>query len=448
MLKTFLKETDLPSNHPSRQTVYEFLRKYPGQIPSKELDLIHNLLRKAYRLDRPEKPLVDPFETLIPEKGWFRDYFELTRGAEPPSAFHFAASLTVLGAALERQVYVDKGFYKVYPNIAMVIIAPTGRCRKTSATNFALKFAREVGVNVLSDRLTPEAVAEGLQGRDPAAGIIYAPELAVFLGKQKYLDGMVPLLTSLFDAPDTWNSRTIGRGELTLADVALSFLGASTLEWFVESLPREAFSGGFMSRLLFCVQHDTPRRAALPQRYEGHEWEQVRETLQRIRDDMCGEVMFGPKAKDWYVTWYDKHHGSKVIDDKFAGYHERKPDHLLRIAMLLHIATYETLRIDTADLELALRILDWWEQFLPSLFDTVATTAQGADIQKILDLLRQAGGTCGHSLLMRRMQHRMNARTFREAVLTLIDSGSITEERDNERGHYYRILEGATPWKD
>ncbi|MHA1632702.1 MAG: hypothetical protein ACTSXC_07865, partial [Candidatus Freyarchaeota archaeon] len=245
----------------------DFLEHFPRELPPERQRDLRVLLRKAFQEEKPEK--TEPFEPLIPKTGWLREYYEYTLGSEPPAVFHFMSALTVLGASLERNVYFDKGFYRVYPNVATVLIAPTGKCRKTSATNIALGLARAVGVNVLSERITPEALVTGLSGREEATGLVYAPELAVFLGRQKYLEGMVPLLTTLFDCPDTWVSKTIGRGETPLAHVALSFLGASTLEWFLEALPREAFSGGFMARLLFVVQEETDREFALPKRASG-----------------------------------------------------------------------------------------------------------------------------------------------------------------------------------
>jgi len=442
-LRHLLKPGNIRPTPEALAQVRAFLEKFPRELTEEESREFRLLIKKAFGLHDPkdvEGP-TEPFEELIPARGWLRKYYEYTLGSEPPAVFHFMCALTVLGASLERGVYFDKGFYRVYPNMATVLIAPTGRCRKTSATNIALSLARAVEVNVLSERITPEALVTGLGGRDTSTGLVYAPELAVFLGRSKYLEGMVPLLTSLFDCPDTWKSTTIGRGASKLDQVALSLLGASTLEWFIEALPREAFSGGFMARLLFVVQEDTDREFAIPEKGLGHLWERLREQLEVIRG-LRGEVVMHPDARKWYLSWYSKHHKSPIVDEKFAGYHERKPDHLLRIAYLLRVAETKTLTLHQSDLEHALHILDWMEASLPRVFAGVAATPVGAAHQRILGQLRKAGGKLSHSTLLRKNQHAMNARAFYEAITTLIESESVRRIKTATE-HSYELIEGG-----
>jgi hypothetical protein len=281
----------------------------------------------------------------------------------------------------------------------------------------------------------------GLGGKDEALGLMYAPELAVFLGRQKYLEGMVPLLTSLFDAPEVWSSTTIGRGELSLKHVALCMLGASTMEWFVEALPREAFSGGFMSRILFIVQEETDRVHAIPKRPEGHLFEALRERLAALRQ-LKGEVTLSPEALKWYTDWYKVHHHTPLVDSKMAGYHERKPDHLLRLSYIIRISIDEGLILLPSDLERGLAILDWLELQLPKAFAEASSSPQGSLHQRILHMIDEMGGQVSHSILLRRHQHLVNARSFREAIETLKESACIEEVR-NAREHYYIILPGG-----
>lgn len=442
LFKNFLRTLDQPADSPLLKDAREFIAGFPRKLEPTEEHEINALVRRAFNLPdetAPERPK-EPFEEHIPKDGWLREYYEFTLKSEPPAVFHFMSSLTTLAAALERRVFFDKGVYKVFPNLATVLIAPTGKCRKTSATNIALRLAREADVNVLSERITPEALVQGLSGRETATGLLYAPELAVFLGRQRYLEGMVPLLTALFDSPDIWSSKTIGRGEAVLSQVSLCFLGASTMEWFVEALPKEAFSGGFMARILFVVQEETSREFALPEAGAGHLWERLRERLQDIKE-LQGEVHFARPAQDWYVSWYSTHRKALVLDEKFAGYFERKPDHLLRIAFLLRISETQSLKLEITDLERALRILNWLEGHLPLVFETVAETAVGAIHQRIIKQLRQAGGRMPHTLLLKRNQHILSARDLKEAIETLKSSETIIEVRERY-SHYYELMEG------
>ena len=439
LFKDFLKTSPQKSNPEGYQLARDFLDKFPIEIlPEEEQRELRALLDNTYLVAAPKNKF-GGFEPLVPASGWLRDYFDYTLQSEPPAVFHFMCSITILGAALQRNVYIDKGYYRVFPNMATCLIAPTGRCRKTGATVTALSLARAVGVNVLSDRVTPEALTQGLSGRVQATGLVYAPELAVFLGRQRYLEGMVPLLTSLFDSPGVWSSSTIGRGSIQLKDVALCFLGASTIEWFVEALPREAFSGGFMARILFVAQQETDREYAFPIPGPGEQWEKLREDLLDIID-LKGEVVLDPDAREWYIDWYSKHRKAKPPNDLFAGYYARKPDHLLRMAMLLRIAESQSQKITTTDFIRTLRILDWLEASLPQVFDTVAGTPTGIIHIRLLQQIKASGGKISHSSWLKQNQFFMNSRDFRLAVDTLKESGCIKESLEPPKHHYYELL--------
>src|SRR5262245_11426554 len=195
--------------------------------------------------------------------------------------------------------------FHIFPNLRFVIVAPSGRCKKTSACNVSVGLFRNIGGNVLQDKITPEALISAFQDKSSATGLIYAPELAVFLGKQKYNEGMVPLLTALFDCPKEWSSLTIMRGESKLYNVALSFLVCSTMDWIQTAIPRDAFGGGFMSRLLFVVQNDTPRRFPIPPPFKLELANKLKKhlfDLTRIR----GKFRIDPEAEKWYIDWYMK----------------------------------------------------------------------------------------------------------------------------------------------
>lgn len=205
----------------------------------------------------------EEFSKLVPEKGWLREYIEWTMWSEAPMVFHMFVGLSTLGAVLSRRAYFDKGYYRVYPNYQLVLVAPTGKCRKTSAAVLGQKLLRDLpGMNILSNKSTPESIVQELATpkqepgmvklvAPPAEATIYAPELAVFLGKQKYNEGLVMLLTDLFDNPDKWESATKGQGRFPMTDVCVSFVGCSTPDWLVSAIPQDAFGGGFMSRILF-----------------------------------------------------------------------------------------------------------------------------------------------------------------------------------------------------
>jgi len=358
------------------------------------------------------------FDSLVPTTGWLHDYIDWTRRTEPPSAFHFFVGAAVIGALLGRNVSFNKGAYEVFPNLCVIIVAPSGRCRKTSACNLGIRLYNRAGGTLLADKATPEALVDTLKGSTQATGMIYAPELAVFLGKQKYQEGMVPLLTSLFDCPKEWTSKTIGRGETTLSNVALSAMLCSTIDWIQTGIPKDAFGGGFMSRFLFVVQESTPRSFPLPPPLDAEQQRVLTTVLSTIKRKK-GAFTFSREAAEWYVHWYRTRptlHGDK----QFSGYFERKPDHIIRLAMIMRTALDPTdLTLTDIDLVHAEKILTWLEAWLPSTFDEMTETPVGADQALVLRVLREATGTIEHTALLRKCRSRMNSEQFRRIVSTL-----------------------------
>jgi hypothetical protein len=381
------------------------------------------------------------FDANVPKRGWIHDYVEWTRNTEPPTVFHFFVAATIIGSALGRNVFFDKGAYQVYPNLCVVIVAPTGRCRKTSACNLGTGLLMKVGGTVLADKTTPEALVDALKTKVNATGLIYAPELAVFLGKQKYQEGMVPLLTALFDCPKDWVSKTIGRGDTSLSNVALSALMCSTIDWIQTGISKDAFGGGFMSRFLFVVQEATSRTFPLPPKLNA-EIKSSLVTRLLVLTKLKGEYVFSDPARDWYSAWY-RSRAAAHGDKQYAGYFERKPDHIIRIAMILKAAEDPTnFTISIEDLVAAEKILRWLEIWLPSTFEEMTSNAVGEDQTRILRQLRQMGGAAEHTSLLRKNSSRMNAFGFKNAMSTLREARLV--EWDGAGKKYFLTSEG---WK-
>jgi len=397
----------------------------------------------------PKKPVVS-FESLIPKTGWFNTYMDYAAESEAPGCFHFLSALSILGVALGRRTWLDKGYYQIFPNFAITLLAPSGEM-KTSAANIAMRILDEanLGTCILQDKATPEALVLGLQSQTQAVGLMYAPELSVFLGKQRYNEGMIPLLTSLFDAPKTWKSTTIMRGECILSEVALSALFCSTPDWFSTAIPRDAFGGGFMSRILFCYVSGTDRCMPWP----DPSYEQARrpvcvgEFINAARGPE-GEMTLTPQAKQWYDTWYRSVRTTPPPSEKMRGYYRRKQDHLLRLAMVLHLSNNGGLVLGLAEIEQSLSILDWLEKSSADVLESVGTTTFNEKQTKILMALTAASGEMTYSALMQKTRiYFKSTEEFKDSIKFLEASGEIKDLPPAAKGlgpHLVRKVERRT----
>ena len=157
----------------------------------------------------------------------------------------------MLGALIRRKVWFQRSTYNLFPtlyaNLWVILVAPQGRGHKSAALSIAKKLMQRLPEHqqpkMLASKLTPEALVKSLAAqaltlemqkaidpmmlsivKKPAQALLYSSELGVLIGKEKYNQGMIPLLTDLYDTPNEWQSETVMRGDQRLYDVCLSIM--------------------------------------------------------------------------------------------------------------------------------------------------------------------------------------------------------------------------------
>jgi hypothetical protein len=395
----------------------------PGRSLSPDLDITvqdANLLR-----------LVPP--------GWFHDYIQFTTNSEAPLAYHLFCSLLLVGASLGRRVWFDMGYFRVFPPLGVVLLGPSG-IKKTTSADIAINII--VGSSICSiyaEKITPEALA--LSFTENAQGVIYAPEATVLMGKQKYNEGLIPLITRFMDCPDSFTPSTITRGATEIKNIACSVLMCSTTDWFIKNTPEDTFGGGFIARLLLVHQESSSRIQPIPKVMSGTEPKRLGQALLALREHTTGEVVFSPSAEDLYVEWYIKNKKDSVhpFHEILASYYQRKPIHVIRLSMILHLVNHQTKRICDECFHQALGILEWNEQFLPPMLRELFKTTQGQDHTFVLSQIYANGGVISHAALVRKVQYKMNAGQLRSILSSLKEARQVEELLDSLQ-HVWRVL--------
>lgn len=379
------------------------------------------------------------FDSLVPSTGFFREYIQYTKESEAPIAYHFFCAIIGLAAIVNRRCSFamgPAGF--IYPPLGIILIGPSG-IKKTSAADIMVGILMDTTlVPLYSEKVTPEALIEGMS-KGQAVGLVYAPEMAVFLNKQTYNEGLVPLLTRLMDSPDKWTSATISRGARTLSDVALSSLMCSTSDWFISNTPRDMFGGGFIARNLIIHQEISPRIIPIPRERDDIIRTRILHMMTELHS-IQGRMHFNPEARILYDNFYLRNKMEQPEHDMLEAYHQRKAAHAIRISMLLHLSTHRGIEICEDCFNRALAILEWTEKFMPSLLRQMFKTGVGEDAEKVLRVIRSSGGWIAHSSLVRKMQYAMNAGQLKGVISTLKESGQL-DEQHSKISHTYTLKE-------
>ena len=394
---------------------------------------------------------------------WLRTYVEdWTIEAEPPELFHLWTGIGVLSTALGRKVKLSRGNYNLYPNCYIILIAGSAKCRKSTALRMGVGLLDELeianSIKITRNKITPERLVEVLgkmkqvemKGTSAefisrgSEALIYAPELTTLLDMNSHKSGLIAILTDLYDCPNRWENETKNKGYDHLYDVFLNILGATTPKEFGSVIPPQAIGSGFMSRTVLVFQRTTNRRNPHPDEfYNSPEAIKLKEGLIhdiRIIHALGGDFVWGPEVKDIFAQWYMGF--QEPEDERMEGYMGRKDDHAIKVAMVLSASMSDNLIIEKQHLLAAISLLDQVEKYMSGVYSLLSGTENvGDDIRWVLKKMVLAGGSIGHSDLLKGGWYRFNAKSFGEVMQTMIDSKIVDRSYGRKQKIIYTLLD-------
>lgn len=310
------------------------------------------------------------------------------------------------------------GLETIYPNMYVVLVGPSGKCRKGTAMKMGYEIIKNVGVKIASESVIREALIRTMKTSvdsfiDPQTKLIHyhssitvhSPELSVFLGQNnvKFLAD----LTDWYDCAEKWTYETKNSGVDTIQGVCLNILGATAADWLVSILPQEAIGGGFTSRIIFVVEEDKRKTVSeyIPSQRAKVLTKALSDDLEKI-GTLSGQFVFSPDAKDMYISWYEEQDRSSrsgksaINDPRFAGYCERRATHVRKLAMVFAASRGNDMLILPDDFERALNALQAAEVKMPKVFGGLGQAKYSQVTEKILDMIGKRGKIWRSELLI------------------------------------------------
>lgn len=370
---------------------------------------------------------------------YLKSFCELLRKTEVPPRFAIWSGVASLLSMLERRVEIPQGIYTVYPNFYIVLVAASGQ-KKSTPINFVDKLLRKVhgGPNVVSQKITPEALLDAIQKKDmklegtkiiksSCGGVIFADELATFLDRSSLDRGLGPILTKLYDCSPL-EYKTIARGTATITGGYLSILGGTTVELIRSSLPREAIGGGFTSRTVFVYEDQiAPPVAWIEYNQELADLEQlVINHLQKLTE-LNGVITLTPEAKEAYITDYNQRYDHSPFrrDATLQGYENRRGGHLLKIAMAFMVAEEPTLTLEISHLLQAKFLLEETEKLMPRVMELIVSMDVGVQASMVYQFIKSFAKGCSRTDVMRHFTNKLDASELTKVINTLRESERI-----------------------
>jgi len=323
---------------------------------------------------------------------------------EIPSIFALWTGICTISAALGRRCFIDFGYKNIYPNIYVVLVAQSAGCRKSSAVEQAENLLKtlESKVNLLSQKTTPEALIEALSCRTKiengnvihcAEGTAIADELTTLIDRNSAKNGLINLLTKLYDCGD-FEYRTRGKGVETIKNPCLTLYGGTTASWIREALTVSAITGGFTSRIVFVYLDKRDRDIYWPtiSLENKKRKDRIIEDLHKV-SQLEGQFEVTDRAKELFGEEYSK--TSALLNDPLtSGYAGRRHVTLLKIAMCINASRTDNMIIEDEDIQVAINALSDAEKDLPRVMQSISSTDVGDICQFVVDLIKKKRVIC------------------------------------------------------
>jgi hypothetical protein len=333
---------------------------------------------------------------------WLDNYLIFTDNSEPPYTYRLWCGISVIAACLKRKCVLNWGTLTLYPNMYVVLVGPSGKCRKGTAMSQGMYFLREMGIKLAAESITREALIRELkQSNDTQVNVstgdmylhasltIYSQELTVFLGYNN--QALMADLTDWYDCRDTWTYRTKNMGTDEIIGVWINLIGATTPDLLQTTLPRDAIGGGLTSRMIFVFEQN--KWKIVPTPFLSKEERDLRKELVQDLENismMSGDFTATEDFIDSYVPWYINYaKGSPPFDDyRFSGYFERRPTHLLKLCMICSASRTSKMELTKVDFDKALQILLLTEKKMPYTFSGVGKSTTADVMQRIMATIK------------------------------------------------------------
>lgn len=322
----------------------------------------------------------------VEKRSWLADYLKFSGDNESPRKYHLFVGMVILASILSRRVYFTR-MDKVFPNLYVVFVSPPGTGKSTASDigeNLLRRLNPGIRPKLKSGKITPEAFRNWLSRResipdhptlDGAIGTVFADELSVFLGRQRYNEGMVSMLTKIYGCPDVYEDETIAWGNVRLKNVCINLIGTTVDDALVKSVNEDAMLGGFVSRVLWVVGEPSDVRISIPQPLDEKLARPLLDHLISLTN-LLGEISFDDDAYNYYDKWYQNHPRTHGI---IPGYYERKPTFVIKIAALFQAADYNRRGriIGQKHIEQAVHVLTKLEKDIEHTVTTITTGKSG-----------------------------------------------------------------------
>lgn len=371
---------------------------------------------------------------------WLSSYIEYTDQTEPARLFREWVGVSTIAACLQRKCYIEWGRYMFYPNLYIVLVAPSGKGRKGTAMRDGGDLLRTLGIDIAADSITKEALIKDFKKATKSTGAqldnevpmfhssltVHSEEMTVFtkFGNNE----LIACLTDWFDhAAPTWTYRTKNQGTDEIIGLWLNWIAGTTPELLQTSLSTDAIGIGLTGRILFVFENDA-RRIVFPEKDAALEANLIAD-LSNI-STMKGRFRPDTDYFNRWIVWYPNQ-DVPFEDRQLSGYLERRHVHVKKVAMIMSASRDSSMIVTGADFDRALDLIRRTEVNMPKVFSGVGKSDIASIISTMMAIILTRGGSIEEYKLRELMHNDADADVFDRAMRTLTAMKFCTVDYSN-----------------
>jgi DNA-binding transcriptional ArsR family regulator len=320
-----------------------------------------------------------------------------------------------------------------------MIVAPAGM-RKTSSMQVAKNILQDLDlIQLAPDAITREELIRQMAktGKkniedltEPISDMcIMATEAATILNKDqaKLLDDLLPL----YDCPRKWSYETKNSGRDRMENAFMHIMGATTPEQLGKVLPEKVTGSGLLSRFVSIYYDRLEKIVTFPGEIRKNDegLSEIELYLAQLRS-IRGEIKLTDSFKTLYAEWRPKQH--KELNQKqkvkLSYYINRRPIHLLKIAMLCAVmrfkASKDKLELIGEDFSYARSLLRETETQMDKSYQATGLSEQSALKYKVQKYLEEVD-SIDFNQLFKYFMSDMDQKTLTNIISDLRKAGLV-----------------------
>lgn len=365
----------------------------------------------------------------------YTDYAKILTDA--PKEFHYFVALGILSAVVGSKVFLPFGAQNIYPNLWIVLLAPSSYYRKSTCLALGSRIIR--GLNeelILPDEFSRERLVENLS-LNPQGLFVWSEFASVMSNvKRDYMSGTIEMLTNLYDCPPVY--KKVLKNEVhEINQPCLAIMAGSTIEWFVSCFKEGEIRGGFLPRFLYVAPSNKNGFMPIPPSYDVSREHFLRGILEEIVS-IKGMAKIGKEAQTKYTDWIRKHEAEITMtedENLLSGFWTRLETYVLKMAILYSLSANRSLEIDIKSLEKAIKTVEAAKGWITKLIrEDFSFNQETANRKKVLSIIKREPGIRYAKLLQK---SHLGAKQVKAILETLREAEQVCEETDGRTKAYF-----------